>query len=53
MSGVSNYGVAHLKELLASNPRIKPAVNQVEVHEPSATLGIKTLLVAMYTECTF
>ncbi|KAG0031177.1 hypothetical protein BGZ81_001670 [Podila clonocystis] len=30
--GVSNYGVAHLKELLASNPRIKPAVNQVEIH---------------------
>ncbi|KAF9303296.1 hypothetical protein BGZ74_004027 [Mortierella antarctica] len=30
--GVSNYGVAHLKGLLASNPRIKPAVNQVEIH---------------------
>ncbi|KAG0336869.1 hypothetical protein BG000_006063 [Podila horticola] len=30
--GVSNYGVAHLKELLASNPRIKPVVNQVEIH---------------------
>ncbi|KAF8934832.1 hypothetical protein CPC16_002026 [Podila verticillata] len=30
--GVSNYSVAHLKELLASNPRIKPAVNQVEIH---------------------
>ncbi|KKA25601.1 Aldo-keto reductase [Rasamsonia emersonii CBS 393.64] len=30
--GVSNYGVKHLKELLASNPRIRPAVNQIEVH---------------------
>ncbi|KAF9402924.1 hypothetical protein BGZ94_004783, partial [Podila epigama] len=30
--GVSNYGVHHLKELLDSNPRIKPAVNQVEIH---------------------
>lgn len=30
--GVSNFGVQHLEELLASNPRIKPAVNQVEVH---------------------
>ena len=30
--GVSNFGVKHLEELLASNPRIKPAVNQIEVH---------------------
>ncbi|SLM40390.1 alcohol dehydrogenase (nadp) [Lasallia pustulata] len=30
--GVSNFGVKHLEELLASNPRIRPAVNQVEVH---------------------
>ncbi|MCJ1307379.1 hypothetical protein MMC25_001025 [Agyrium rufum] len=30
--GVSNYGVKHIKELLATKPRIKPAVNQVEVH---------------------
>ncbi|KAL8725007.1 MAG: hypothetical protein Q9166_007630 [cf. Caloplaca sp. 2 TL-2023] len=30
--GVSNFGVKHLKELLASNPRILPAVNQIEVH---------------------
>lgn len=30
--GVSNFGVKHLEELLASSPRIKPAVNQVEVH---------------------
>lgn len=30
--GVSNYGVKHLEELLASKPRIMPAVNQIEVH---------------------
>ncbi|KAI1106660.1 aldo-keto reductase family 1 member E1 [Jackrogersella minutella] len=30
--GVSNFGVRHIEELLASNPRIPPAVNQIEVH---------------------
>ncbi|KAK0781817.1 hypothetical protein LTR91_013750 [Friedmanniomyces endolithicus] len=30
--GVSNYGEKHLDELFASSPRIKPAVNQIEVH---------------------
>jgi diketogulonate reductase-like aldo/keto reductase len=30
--GVSNYGVKHLEELLATKPRIIPAVNQIEVH---------------------
>lgn len=30
--GVSNFGVRHLQELLGSNPRIRPAVNQIEVH---------------------
>ncbi|RUP07072.1 NADP-dependent oxidoreductase domain-containing protein [Jimgerdemannia flammicorona] len=30
--GVSNYGVHHLKELLGSNPTIRPVVNQVEIH---------------------
>ncbi|KAL8904855.1 MAG: hypothetical protein Q9171_006893 [Xanthocarpia ochracea] len=30
--GVSNFGVKHLQELLASKPRILPAVNQIEVH---------------------
>jgi hypothetical protein len=29
---VSNFGVKHLEELLASKPRLQPAVNQVEVH---------------------
>ena len=32
IGGVSNYGIKHLQELIASNPRIMPAVNQVEVH---------------------
>jgi len=32
IGGVSNYGVKHLQELLASQPAIPPAVNQVEVH---------------------
>ncbi|KAM7204736.1 NADP-dependent oxidoreductase domain containing protein [Naviculisporaceae sp. PSN 640] len=30
--GVSNYGVKHIEELMATNPRVKPAVNQIEVH---------------------
>ncbi|KAK0247170.1 hypothetical protein LTR35_015352 [Friedmanniomyces endolithicus] len=32
IGGVSNYGEKHLDELFSSNPRIKPAVNQIEVH---------------------
>ncbi|KAK4575186.1 hypothetical protein LTR86_001038 [Recurvomyces mirabilis] len=32
IGGVSNYGEKHLEELLNSEPRIKPAVNQIEVH---------------------
>ncbi|KAF9279283.1 hypothetical protein BGZ68_008029 [Mortierella alpina] len=28
--GVSNYGVQHLKELLESNPTIRPVLNQIE-----------------------
>jgi len=32
IGGVSNYGVKHLQELIASQPRIMPAVNQIEVH---------------------
>lgn len=32
IGGVSNYGVKHLDELVASKPRIMPAVNQIEVH---------------------
>ncbi|KAF4985721.1 hypothetical protein FDECE_16361 [Fusarium decemcellulare] len=30
--GVSNYGSAHIEELMASNPRIPPVINQIEVH---------------------
>ncbi|KAH8926921.1 Aldo/keto reductase [Atractiella rhizophila] len=30
--GVSNFGVAHLEQLLASKPKIKPATNQIELH---------------------
>ncbi|RYP91481.1 hypothetical protein DL770_002420 [Monosporascus sp. CRB-9-2] len=30
--GVSNYGVRHIEELMASNPRFRPAANQIEVH---------------------
>ena len=32
IGGVSNFGVKHLDELVASKPRIMPAVNQIEVH---------------------
>ncbi|KAL9578255.1 MAG: hypothetical protein Q9212_005833 [Teloschistes hypoglaucus] len=32
IGGVSNYGVKHLQELMASEPRVLPAVNQIEVH---------------------
>lgn len=32
IGGVSNFGVKHLDELIASKPRIMPAVNQIEVH---------------------
>lgn len=32
IGGVSNFGVKHLDELVDSQPRIMPAVNQIEVH---------------------
>ncbi|KUI62485.1 hypothetical protein VP1G_09619 [Cytospora mali] len=32
MAGVSNYGVRHIEELMASNPKVHPVVNQIEVH---------------------
>ncbi|EEB09455.1 xylose and arabinose reductase [Schizosaccharomyces japonicus yFS275] len=31
-AGVSNYGIKHLEELFASNPRYLPVVNQIELH---------------------
>lgn len=30
--GISNYGINHLKQLLDSNPKVKPAVGQYEIH---------------------
>ena len=32
IGGVSNFGIKHLEELIASKPRVLPAVNQIEVH---------------------
>ncbi|KAL1846023.1 hypothetical protein VTK73DRAFT_379 [Phialemonium thermophilum] len=32
MAGVSNYGVRHIEELMASHPKVHPVVNQIEVH---------------------
>ncbi|KAF4924302.1 putative oxidoreductase [Colletotrichum viniferum] len=32
MGGVSNYGSAHIEELMASKPSIAPVINQIEVH---------------------
>ncbi|KAH8890187.1 Aldo/keto reductase [Thozetella sp. PMI_491] len=32
MAGVSNYGVKHIEELMASSPKVHPVVNQIEVH---------------------
>ncbi|PVH86558.1 Aldo/keto reductase [Cadophora sp. DSE1049] len=40
--GVSNYGVKHLQELLDSNPRVKPAINQIEVHPFNTQTAITT-----------
>ncbi|KAH8675574.1 aldo-keto reductase family 1 member E1 [Xylariales sp. PMI_506] len=39
--GVSNYGVKHIEELMASNPRIKPSVNQIEVHPFNTQVDIR------------
>lgn len=32
VGGVSNFGVKHIRELLAAKPKYMPAVNQIEVH---------------------
>lgn len=32
MAGVSNYGVKHIEELMATEPKVKPVVNQIECH---------------------
>lgn len=32
IGGISNFGVKHIQELIASRPRVVPAINQIEVH---------------------
>ncbi|KAK7416734.1 hypothetical protein QQX98_005060 [Neonectria punicea] len=41
MAGVSNYGVAHIEELMASNPRVPLVINQIEVHPFNTQTGIR------------
>ncbi|UNI22831.1 hypothetical protein JDV02_008684 [Purpureocillium takamizusanense] len=41
MIGVSNFGVAHIEELMAAKPRIKPVVNQIEVHPFNTQTSIR------------
>ncbi|KAF4471371.1 aldo keto reductase [Fusarium albosuccineum] len=41
MGGISNFGARHIEELLASNPRIAPAVNQIEVHPFNTQTNIR------------
>ncbi|KAB5550819.1 aldo-keto reductase family 1 member E1 [Coniochaeta sp. 2T2.1] len=43
MAGVSNYGVGHIEELMASRPRIHPAVNQIEVHPFNTQTDIRAV----------
>jgi diketogulonate reductase-like aldo/keto reductase len=38
--GVSNFGIRHLREILDSNPRVVPAVNQLEIHPFNTRSGI-------------
>ncbi|KAK5084266.1 hypothetical protein LTR05_005342 [Lithohypha guttulata] len=40
IGGVSNFGVKHLEELVASKPQTLPAVNQIEVHPFNTRTGI-------------
>ncbi|KAK9364808.1 NADP-dependent oxidoreductase domain-containing protein [Lipomyces kononenkoae] len=41
MGGVSNFGSRHIEELMRSNPRIAPVVNQIEVHPFNTQNGIR------------
>lgn len=41
MAGVSNYGVRHIEELMASKPRVHPVVNQIEVHPFNTQVDIR------------
>ncbi|BFZ62520.1 hypothetical protein YB2330_003619 [Saitoella coloradoensis] len=43
--GVSNYGVSHLRELLATEPQIPPAINQIEVHPFNTRVDITSFCV--------
>ncbi|EXJ74549.1 alcohol dehydrogenase (NADP+) [Cladophialophora psammophila CBS 110553] len=40
LGGVSNFGIKHLDELVASKPRIMPCVNQIEVHPFNTRIDI-------------
>ncbi|KAI2633719.1 aldo-keto reductase family 1 member E1 [Hypomontagnella submonticulosa] len=41
--GVSNFGVGHIEELIASKPRITPVVNQIEVHPFNTQTEIRAI----------
>ncbi|TLD25586.1 hypothetical protein PspLS_05880 [Pyricularia sp. CBS 133598] len=41
MGGVSNYGVKHIEELMASKPRHHPVINQIEVHPFNTQVSIR------------
>ncbi|KAI1774143.1 aldo-keto reductase family 1 member E1 [Hypoxylon cercidicola] len=41
--GVSNFGVRHIEELMASNPRIPPVVNQIELHPFNTQIKIRAV----------
>ncbi|CAN8104663.1 unnamed protein product [Discula destructiva] len=41
MAGVSNYGVRHIEELMASNPKVRPVINQIEVHPFNTQTAIR------------
>ncbi|KAK3328224.1 NADP-dependent oxidoreductase domain-containing protein [Cercophora scortea] len=41
MAGVSNYGVKHIEELMNSGPRVRPVVNQIEVHPFNTQVAIR------------
>lgn len=40
IAGISNYGQGHIEELLATNPAVRPSVNQIEVHPFNARLSL-------------
>lgn len=40
-AGVSNFGVRHIEELIASKPRVPPVVNQIEVNPFNTQVRIR------------